>query len=347
VEYAALEAGYGSPSRAHARATRAFGMTPGDYRRGGAGMELAYTIVDSPLGRLLVAATPKGVSAVYMADDDARLERELREEYPAARVRRDDGALAARVRPILAHLGGGRRGIDLPLDVEATAFQWRVWQELSRIPAGETRTYGEVARAIGRPTATRAVARACATNPVSIVVPCHRVVGADGRLTGYRWASTARGSCSRPSRARELSRRDTACPPPGGAGRHRRDQEADREDRDGADDVVPEERDRGEGGDEEDRGHPGEEPVEGAARGRPRREDGEAEDAEDRAVEVGPEQVHRLDGRPAELAGPQGDEDSKEAPEGGEGAGDEQVVRAVPSGRRKRFVEVHHRGRRE
>jgi AraC family transcriptional regulator of adaptative response/methylated-DNA-[protein]-cysteine methyltransferase len=187
VEDAALEAGYGSPSRAHARATRAFGMTPGDYRRGGAGMDLAYTIVDSPLGRLLVAATPKGVSAVYMADDDARLERELHEEYPKARVRRDDGALAARVRPILARLGGERRGVDLPLDVEATAFQWRVWQELSRIPPGETRTYGEVARAIGRPTATRAVARACATNPVSIVVPCHRVVGADGRLTGYRW----------------------------------------------------------------------------------------------------------------------------------------------------------------
>ena len=187
VEDAALEAGYGSPSRAHARASRAFGMTPGAYRRGGAGMDLAYTIVDSPLGRLLVAATPRGVSAVYMADDDARLERELREEYPKARVRRDDGALAARVRPILAHLGGGRRGVDLPLDVEATAFQWRVWQELSRIPRGETRTYGEVARAIGRATATRAVARACATNPVSIVVPCHRVVGADGRLTGYRW----------------------------------------------------------------------------------------------------------------------------------------------------------------
>jgi AraC family transcriptional regulator of adaptative response/methylated-DNA-[protein]-cysteine methyltransferase len=187
VEDAAFEAGYGSPSRAHARATRAFGMTPGEYRRGGAGMDLAYTIVDSPLGRLLVAATPKGVSAVYMADDDGRLERELRQEYPAARVRRDDGALAARVRPILAHLEGGRRGIDLPLDVEATAFQWRVWQELARIPAGETRTYGEVARAIGRPTATRAAARACATNPVSIVVPCHRVVGSDGRLTGYRW----------------------------------------------------------------------------------------------------------------------------------------------------------------
>jgi AraC family transcriptional regulator of adaptative response/methylated-DNA-[protein]-cysteine methyltransferase len=187
VEDAALEAGYGSASGAHAHATRALGMTPGTYRRGGEGMDLAYTIVDSPLGRLLVAATDKGVSAVYLADDDRRLERELREEYPGAIVRRDDGTLAARVRPILAHLAGRASRLDLPLDVKATAFQWRVWQELRRIPSGQTRTYGDVARAIGRPTATRAVARACATNPVSIVVPCHRVVGKDGRLTGYRW----------------------------------------------------------------------------------------------------------------------------------------------------------------
>ena len=187
LEEAAQEAGYGSAGRAHARAAQALGMTPGTYRRGGAGMDLAYTIVDSPLGRMLVAATEKGVSAVYVADDGERLERELRDEYPAARVRRDDGALAARVRPILAHLAGSRGGIDLPLDVEATAFQWRVWQELGCIPAGETRTYGDVARSIGRPTSARAVARACATNPVAIVVPCHRVVGTGGRLTGYRW----------------------------------------------------------------------------------------------------------------------------------------------------------------
>jgi AraC family transcriptional regulator of adaptative response/methylated-DNA-[protein]-cysteine methyltransferase len=187
VEVAAHEAGYGSTGRAHHGATRGLGMTPGAYRRGGRGMELDYTIVDSPLGRLLVAASPKGVSAVYLADDDQRLERELREEYPAARLRKDDAALAARVRPILGQLEGRRPTLDLPLDVRATAFQLRVWQELRRIPPGETRSYGEVARAIGRPTATRAVARACATNPVSVVVPCHRVVGADGRLTGYRW----------------------------------------------------------------------------------------------------------------------------------------------------------------
>jgi len=187
VEEAAHAAGYSSASRAHARATEALGMTPGTYRRGGAGMDLAYSIVDSPLGRLLVAATARGVSAVYVADDDGCLVRELRDEYPRAHLRRDDSALAGRVHPILAHLAGGRRRLDLPLDVEATDFQRRVWQELRRIPPGQTRTYGEVARSIGRPGATRAVARACATNPVSIVVPCHRVVGADGQLTGYRW----------------------------------------------------------------------------------------------------------------------------------------------------------------
>jgi AraC family transcriptional regulator of adaptative response/methylated-DNA-[protein]-cysteine methyltransferase len=187
LETAAHEAGFGSPSRAHARATRALGMTPGAYRLGGEGMDIAYSIVDSPLGRLLVAATDKGVSAVYVAGDDRRLERELREEYPRAALRRDDAAVAPRVRPILDHLAGRGRGLDLPTDLQATDFQRGVWQELRRIPAGETRTYGEVARAIGRPTAARAVARACATNPVAIVVPCHRVVGADGTLTGYRW----------------------------------------------------------------------------------------------------------------------------------------------------------------
>jgi AraC family transcriptional regulator of adaptative response/methylated-DNA-[protein]-cysteine methyltransferase len=187
LETAAHEAGFGSPSRAHARATRALGMTPGAYRRGGEGMDIAYSIVDSPLGRLLVAATDKGVSAVYVAGDDRRLERELRNEYPRAALRRDDAAIAPRARPILDHLAGRGLTLDLPTDVQATDFQQRVWQELRRIPAGETRTYGEVARAIRRPTATRAVARACATNPVAIVVPCHRVVGANGKLTGYRW----------------------------------------------------------------------------------------------------------------------------------------------------------------
>jgi AraC family transcriptional regulator of adaptative response/methylated-DNA-[protein]-cysteine methyltransferase len=187
VADAAFAAGYGSASHAHTRATRHLGMTPGVYRRGGAGMDLAFTITDSPLGRLLVAATERGLSALYLGDDDRRLERELAKEFPAARLRRDDGALTSRVRPILDHLAGRLPALDLPLDVQATAFQWRVWQELRRIPRGEIRTYGEVARRIGRPSAARAVARACATNPVSIVIPCHRVVGQDGALTGYRW----------------------------------------------------------------------------------------------------------------------------------------------------------------
>jgi AraC family transcriptional regulator of adaptative response/methylated-DNA-[protein]-cysteine methyltransferase len=150
-------------------------------------VSLIYTVTDSPLGRLLVAATDRGVSAVYLGDADGPLETALREEYPAAERRRDDAALTPTVQAILAHLEGRFPRLDLPVDVKATAFQWKVWQALRAIPPGETRSYGEIARAVGRPTGARAVARACATNPVSIVIPCHRVVGGDGRLTGYRW----------------------------------------------------------------------------------------------------------------------------------------------------------------
>jgi AraC family transcriptional regulator of adaptative response/methylated-DNA-[protein]-cysteine methyltransferase len=187
VEQAAGEAGYGSAARAHARATPALGMTPGAFRKGGDGMRIRFTIVDSPLGRLLVGATSLGVSAVQLADEDARLLAALRADYPRATLERDDRALAARVLPVLARLAGRGPQAQLPLDVQATAFQRRVWDELQRIPRGETRSYAEVARAIGRPGAARAVARACATNPVAVVVPCHRVVGKDGRPSGYRW----------------------------------------------------------------------------------------------------------------------------------------------------------------
>jgi AraC family transcriptional regulator of adaptative response/methylated-DNA-[protein]-cysteine methyltransferase len=169
------------------RAPAQLGMTPVTYQRGGSGMEIHYTIVDSPLGRLLVGATDRGVSAVYLGDSDAHLEAELRKEYPRAEIRRDNAGLAAAVSAILKHMSGREPHLDLPLDVQATAFQRRVWEELRRIPYGETKTYSEVARAIGRPTAIRAVARACATNPVSVVVPCHRVVRRDGNLAGYRW----------------------------------------------------------------------------------------------------------------------------------------------------------------
>lgn len=188
VTHALYEAGFGSSSRLYERAGARLGMTPATYRRGGRGMRIHYTIADSPLGRLLVGATERGVSAVYLHDDDRQLERALREEYPAAEVQRDD-ARGPWLEAILAFLAGRRPHLDLPIDVQATAFQWQVWEALRRIPYGETRSYAEVARALGRPTASRAVARACATNRVALVIPCHRVVGSDGSLTGYRWGA--------------------------------------------------------------------------------------------------------------------------------------------------------------
>jgi len=187
VTTALYDAGFGSSSRLYERAPSQLGMTPATYRQGGAGMQINYTIVDSPLGRLLVAATSRGVSALYFGESDARLEAALAKEYPRASVGRDRNSLEGSVGKILAHLRGREPHLDLPTDVQATAFQRRVWEELRRIPYGVTRTYSQVARAIGRPTAIRAVARACAMNPVSIVVPCHRVVREDGNLAGYRW----------------------------------------------------------------------------------------------------------------------------------------------------------------
>jgi AraC family transcriptional regulator of adaptative response/methylated-DNA-[protein]-cysteine methyltransferase len=165
-------------------------MAPSVYRRGGAGMRIGYTIVDSAnasLGRLLVAATSRGVCAVAMGSSDAELTRGLVREYPAAAITTDAGALARWTRAILAHLAGRQPRLDLPLDVQATAFQWQVWQALAAIPYGETRTYAGVAAAIGKPRAVRAVARACATNPVALAIPCHRVVPAAGGEGGYRW----------------------------------------------------------------------------------------------------------------------------------------------------------------
>jgi AraC family transcriptional regulator of adaptative response/methylated-DNA-[protein]-cysteine methyltransferase len=187
VTEAGFEAGYGSMGRLYERASGPLGMPPGTYRRGAEGVSLRYTVTDSPLGRLLVAATDRGVSAVYLGDADGPLEKALVEEYPAAERIRDDAGLTPTVKAILSHLEGRLPRLDLPVDVKATAFQWSVWQALRAIPLGETRSYGEVAKALGQPTGARAVARACATNPVSIVIPCHRVVGSDGRLSGYRW----------------------------------------------------------------------------------------------------------------------------------------------------------------
>lgn len=182
---ATFEAGWGSAGRAYDSAK--LGMTPGAYGRGGEGMRIHFTVTGSPLGRLLVAATPRGVCAVMLGETDAELEKELHREYPRAEVLDGDTRLAEWVSSIVASLAGRNEAVLVPLDLPGTAFQWKVWGALRRIPAGATRSYREVAAAIGRPTAARAIARACATNNAAIAIPCHRVVREDGELGGYRW----------------------------------------------------------------------------------------------------------------------------------------------------------------
>ena len=187
VTTALYDAGFGSPSRLYEKAPRQLGMTPGEYRRGGSGATIRFAIKPTPLGRMLVAATARGLSAVRFGESVPQLEGELRQEFPAAELHRDDAALDEYVEPLLAAIRGDKTTIDLPLDIRATAFQQKVWDALKQIPRGETRSYTEVAREIGSPSAVRAVARACASNPVAVAVPCHRVVRSDGDLAGYRW----------------------------------------------------------------------------------------------------------------------------------------------------------------
>jgi AraC family transcriptional regulator, regulatory protein of adaptative response / methylated-DNA-[protein]-cysteine methyltransferase len=193
VSRATFEAGFGSSSRVYERARVLLGMTPGAYRRGGSGMDIRYAVVPSPFGRLLVAVTDRGVCAVTLGDSDAGLARGLERQFPRARITRvDAGAdewLGDLVGRVVTRLGDpeGRNGRRIPLDIQGTAFQWQVWRALLEIPPGETRSYGEVARAIGRPRSVRAVAGACAANRVAVLVPCHRVVREDGSLGGYRW----------------------------------------------------------------------------------------------------------------------------------------------------------------
>jgi AraC family transcriptional regulator, regulatory protein of adaptative response / methylated-DNA-[protein]-cysteine methyltransferase len=184
---ALYETGYGSSSRVYERSNAQLGMTPATYQKGGKGMKIEYTITKSPLGQVLVAATERGISAVYLGDAQKKLVAELYKEYPHAEISPAIGSAQRWVREIVQRIEGKPAQEELPLDLQATAFQRRVWQELQRIPRGTTRTYSQVARALGSPKAVRAVARACATNPVSVVVPCHRVVREDGNLAGYRW----------------------------------------------------------------------------------------------------------------------------------------------------------------
>ncbi|HXH65660.1 MAG TPA: bifunctional DNA-binding transcriptional regulator/O6-methylguanine-DNA methyltransferase Ada [Candidatus Limnocylindrales bacterium] len=187
ISEALYACGYGSPSRVYEKTNSQLGMTPASYRKGGAGMKIAYSVAASSLGKVLVAGTERGISAVYLGDDERTLVGALEKEYPRADIARSSASNEIWLKEILSRVEGHAPSKELPLDVQATAFQRRVWQELQKIPPGATRTYTQVARALGRPNAVRAVARACATNPTSIVVPCHRVIRTDGELAGYRW----------------------------------------------------------------------------------------------------------------------------------------------------------------
>jgi AraC family transcriptional regulator of adaptative response/methylated-DNA-[protein]-cysteine methyltransferase len=181
------ESGFNSSSRLYETAAEELGMTPATYSRGGLGVKISYTIVDSSMGRLLVAVTERGVCAVRMSDDDAELEKDLRAEFSQAQIKRDDSALREPVEKVLNHLNSNEPCLNLPLDIRASAFQRQVWDKLRAIPYGETVSYADVAKALGKPGAVRAVGRACATNPVALVIPCHRVVREDKSLGGYRW----------------------------------------------------------------------------------------------------------------------------------------------------------------
>jgi AraC family transcriptional regulator of adaptative response/methylated-DNA-[protein]-cysteine methyltransferase len=187
VTTALYAAGYGSSSRLYERTATQLGMTPEKYRRGAIAAVVRYTIASSPLGRMLIAATDKGICSIQFADNDAQLQQGLMREFPFATRRRDDAAMAEWRVTLTRLLEGRENNPSLPLDIRATAFQRRVWEALQKIPRGETRSYSAVAKKIGMPTASRAVARACATNRIAIAIPCHRVVREDGDLGGYRW----------------------------------------------------------------------------------------------------------------------------------------------------------------
>jgi AraC family transcriptional regulator of adaptative response/methylated-DNA-[protein]-cysteine methyltransferase len=187
VTNALYDVGLNSSRRLYEHASAELGMTPATYGRGGKGATISYTTTQSAYGRLLVAMTERGVCAVKLADNDDEMERDLREEFPAARIERADSQLRQTVEEILRHLENRSPRVDLPLDIRATAFQRQVWEKLRLIPYGQTVSYIDVAKAIGKRGAVRAVGRACATNPVALVIPCHRVVREDKTLGGYRW----------------------------------------------------------------------------------------------------------------------------------------------------------------
>lgn len=180
-------AGFGSSSRLYENAAAQLGMTPATYSKGGRGVVINFATAKTSLGQLLVAATNKGVCSVMLGDSEAELKTDLKREFPAAEIHEDEKPLRVSLNAIVEHLENKNPRVDLPLDIRATAFQMQVWQQLRAIPYGKTYSYSDVAKAIGQDKAIRAVARACATNPVALVIPCHRVIREDQSLGGYRW----------------------------------------------------------------------------------------------------------------------------------------------------------------
>lgn len=187
VAEALYGAGYGSSSRLYEAASATLGMTPAAYRKGGAGAELTWGVAETPLGLLLVAASARGIAMIELGDDEAELVRRLDARFANSVRHRDDAALRPAIAALQSFIARPIEGLELPLDIRGTAFQRLVWEQLQRIPAGETASYGEVAQRLGRPGAARAVARACAANELALAIPCHRVIGGDGALAGYRW----------------------------------------------------------------------------------------------------------------------------------------------------------------
>ncbi|MBK8149943.1 MAG: bifunctional DNA-binding transcriptional regulator/O6-methylguanine-DNA methyltransferase Ada [Acidobacteria bacterium] len=189
VTGAMYDAGFGSSSRLYEKAAEKLGMTPKTYARKGKDMKIEYTVADCNLGKILVARTEKGVCAVAFGDEESKLLADLVAEFGNAEISPAGDRLRETVDAVLANLSGSNRSLDLPLDLRATAFQMRVWDELRKVPYGETVSYQQIAERLGNRNAVRAVARACATNRVALVIPCHRVVRSDGELSGYRWGA--------------------------------------------------------------------------------------------------------------------------------------------------------------
>jgi AraC family transcriptional regulator of adaptative response/methylated-DNA-[protein]-cysteine methyltransferase len=212
VSAATFDAGYAASSRAYADAARHLGMTPAVYRRGGDGVTIRWAATDTPLGRLVLGATDVGLCWVSLAASDETLVAELRDEFPRATIVADgDDVMRVMLHAVTARLVGERHAPDIAIDMQVTAFQQRVLDALMAIPFGETRSYSQIAAAIGKPGAARAVANVCATNRVAVVIPCHRVIHADGSMSGYRWGNQIKRALLQVEGA-ELPRGDGAAP---------------------------------------------------------------------------------------------------------------------------------------